>query len=512
MFLRIAGRDLLVSKASIAFKQNEISEFEATVPAQSIPRDQVQYSDAALYFRGTRYVSGLVLDPPELELSTNSVLSLRIRALDELGRLTCYRAVTDAHFQDIQITTILSVLLGTTSDWSLGDVSTMVDPLAVTTIDLRNKETLFAQIAEVVKATPRCFMRYGGFSAGLHRLDIGFFGAKTTYAMENEALSALKLQSNGKRTYRLVEAFADRSNQTRLTLNEALSDPRYATDPDSLIYPITLDGTKYIVTNTLQPRGCETAKAFNIIKTKNDVPASPTEVAEAGYALWKKAIRFLQQNESYTNLTLTGYVANLPRVSDMVYVQTHVSETVFDHVSQSTRKVSTFEVSAWFRMTKINFDFDAVIRPGALPGTRPVETYEWVLDVTDNDYIELIDPDVAMYERVEVHDNADIVSGVNGEGLKGIFPVPITHVPADPADVGCLPDIAKEYMFPLPATPAGATQVTAFLAVTGGAAGSVTVTQNPAIPGTPLIACVQAVGGGWPGATAITLTATYIFI
>lgn len=506
MYLRLGGRDIPCTKAAIDYNQNAISEFDVSIPATAIPRDEVLFSDAALFYKGVQYISGVILEPPALELGAN--LSLRIKGYDEIGRLTCFRAVTDAHFQDYTITAALSLLLGTTPDWSLGDTSTMVDPVAVTTIDLRNKETLFAQIMEVVKATPQCFIRYGGFTAGFHRLDIGFFGAQNHYAIQNDGLTALKLPGTGKRTYNVVEAFSDRSNQNRLTLFEAMGDPRYATDADRLIYPIELDNGKYVCRSVNQPKGCQTSRAFNIIKTKNDQPASAAEIAEAGYALWKKAIRFLQQNEMFTSLSVDSLVSGTPKVSDKMFIGARVREPVYDAIGQCDHLIETFSIYGWYRMTKVHFEFESARKPDP---ECPPELNNFTFELTDNDYVEARDDDATMYEKLERHDNADIVSGVNGIGVKGLVRVNVTHGPGDPADLACAPDVAKEYVFALPAVPTGATDVFTSTAVKAGA-GVVTITQDAALPATPLKACVQAVGGGWPPATPITIEALFTFV
>lgn len=511
LFVRIDGRDLNILDASYQQKQSEIGTFEVIVPAQDVPdRSALLYADIALYRRGERVISGVVLELPQLTLSEDKALRTKITAYQELGRLTCYRAMTDAHFQDQSVVGILGTLLATTPDWALGSAVTMDDPTVTTTVDLRNKESLFAQIAETIKSVPRLFLRYGGIQAGKHVVDIGFFGQQRYYAVQHEAITALKLDENNKRYYRLVEAYADKSNDSRITLLDALAYPGIATHPDWARFPIQNISGKGVVIDLDRTRGCEISKAFNVHKAANDgTPATSAQIAEVGFALWQKSVRYLQGQTPATTMQLSAFLRELPVISDKVFVRAEVDELAIDPFTNEETRISTFYTEGWYRITSLGCKFAVQARqfdPANVADEGSiVDSYD--MTVTDNDYHEDVDNDVALYEKTERFDSADKNSTAIGQGIKGIALVPVTHSNADPADCGS----GKSYTFPLPAIPTGSTLVTGAIVSSNPAGAVFTITQFPALPATPLIACVEKLGGGWPPSGSQQVTVQYTF-
>lgn len=506
LYARIANQDVKVIKASMSMKQSEVGEFSFVCAAKDIDRTRLRFKNAALFRRGQQVISGYVSEKPTLELSKDGVLNVNVKCYSELGRLLCYRANTLAHFQEVPVVNIIQQLLTTTPDWVLSDISTMVDAAVVTTVDLRGKESLFAQIAEACKSIPNLFLRYGGFAGGIYNLDIGFFGEDTNYLVQGRATTSLKVNNDSERVFRLVEAYSDKSGDERLTLGSALSYPGIGAHPDWAQFPIVIDDGRYVVINNALTEGCEISKSFSVNKTKNDTPPTAAEVAEAAFAMWQHAVRFLQENAEQDSYSGSAILTALPAISSDVYVDAHIQEDVYDPLTRQETLIETFRVREWLRITAIKCDFDTAVE-------LPDDTYgdEYDLEITSGAYQKAYTDVEQLHDHLEHHGTADKNSGAIGNGIKSITLVDVTHTTIEPADAACLPTVAKEYSFPLGTIPAGATQVFGIILNKTPANANADITQYPALPATPMKACVD-VGGTWPGPSDVTVRVAYLFL
>ena len=521
LYAIIAGREVPVLSARLTWTQGQVNTAEISILARYIDSLNITFSDWSLVRNGNVVMSGIVLDEPGLDLNKDRDSVYRISAVDELGRLTCKRAVSDAHFQDVDLPTMINFLLAGVTGYVLGDTSTLINPAAKTTIDLRAKETLFAQIAEAVKQFPRTFLRYGGMSGTNHLLDVGYFGVENYVLGQHDNLADLKKQRNTKRAYKYVEAYGGRSRSTRPTLGDAINATlsptialRTQSDPNYATYPIVQIGGKYLVDNTEVSAGCEVTKEFSINKTENSEAPTNEEKAEAAFAVWQKTVRFLQENRSYETYTGTGYYVEPPNISDSVFVQAQVYEPAYDELLHQTELVPVFVIHKPYRITKITADFTesaADWRDDACGNTETLDAYD--LEMTDNDYAELVDDDAALYERLERPDIAD-EDEESALTLKRVDIVTVEHQSSTPSDAACLPTVAKRFVFTLPAVPppSGATQLLGSVVAVSPVGAIVNITQYAAYPNTPLIACVQdGTLGGW-GTNDVSVTARYDWI
>lgn len=514
MYIRIDGQDIPVTSCKVKWAQNAPADVTVTIPAMHLDWRSVQFKDYEIWHKGSLFVSGFIFDSPSLQIGKDSVLLVTLGGVDEMGRLTCTRAVSDAHYQDSQITSIIQDLLSVTDDWMLGDTSTMVDALATTTIDLRSKEHLWAQIVAVIKSTPQLFLRYGRYNTtlGRHELDIGNFGAQTSRFVQGANIEDIQLQKSSQIPYTIVEGYGGKISSRKITLEDALAYPGINTHPDWTTYPIVLDAIRnvYVVEDqTVNKLGCEITKTFNSSKTRNDDLPSAAEIAEAGYALWQRCVRFLQQNTQYQVFTLTGYQSTPPNVNDHAWVQGNVVEAVYDTVNNEYQQVNTFSVADWYRITRAEVDFSA-----AIVETDPVseqtaerESFRYSIEVSNSSYIDDLDDGVEVYERLEPTDSSDDVPALLGMLYQEI--VTVTHLTTDASSAACLPATARQFVFNI-TPPVGATQVFYNILTNPQPGVTYTVSQTPALPGTPLLLCVQS-GGTWPGASNVTLSVQFTY-
>lgn len=512
MFIRLQNRDIPILKASVRWKLDTIADVKVTVPLQAVPDIRtVRLEDFELYDRGQRIVAGFVNDRPSINVESNQVLTADLGCFDDLGRLTCYRASADAHYQDTAVTDILDdLLLMTGGTWALGDTSTMVDEAITTTIDLRKKEELFAQVMATIKAVPDLHVRYGGLVGGVRQLDIGNFNQWTEDFIQGNNLTSLRMKLSQQPAYRVIEAYGNRSALRRVTLLDALSDARTTTHPDYARFPITEDvatGT-WVVTDQNASAGCEVTKFFDLQKTRNDEPPTAAEVAETGYALWLKVVRFMKSNAEYESYSGEVLLPAPPQVGDRAYVHSHVSEPVVDGLSGEVTYIPLFEVNETFRITDVSLDFgNPQLQVDRLTqGQRPMATYG--VEVSSNDESEELDPDLELYERLEQGDSFD----QNDQTLGFTIPAPVqvTHDSGDAAD--CDYDLVtpgtqpgKTFTLTSPTPPAWANFVTVNYAIEP-ADTAYREDAYPATPGDDLVLCVE-----WPPASPVTVTAQYVF-
>jgi hypothetical protein len=516
MIARVAGLDIPVLSASIEWSFDEISEFDVTVPIRFLPGYQdVLESDIELIEDGEMLISGFVNDPPVLESIEPGILQVKLGCFNELGRLTLYRSRTDGHYQDSTVLGIIGNLLEMTNGaWMLSGTETMVNEEITTTVDLRRKETLFAQIAEVVKSVPDVHLRYGGYNTlfGMHELNIGYFGDTNTQLIEGKNLSSLRLKSKKEPSYTVVESYGNTTADRRISLADSLSDLRTIFNVDYPRFPITEDpsmGT-WVVTDQESSGQRQVTKFFELSKTKNDQIPTAVEIAQAGYALWLKTVRFMKQNSPHETYSAIATVEEIPEVGDKARIRSVVEEQVLNPITQDSHYEKTFEVDGDYRITKVKhsmeryFQFDAV-------DESPTQVWRVDLELSSNDESEDTDPDLELYERLENGNSFDSLGGIVGFNIPP--PVMVTWGPGDAADCnynGMGSNTGRNYALTAPTPPTWATKVSYVLTLDPEDS-NYSVISAPSSPGDDLQICVTDENELWPPDEDITAYAQFIY-
>lgn len=514
MYFNIDGKDLPVVSASLKWGQNAPAEANIGVLAAMFDWRNARFKDVELWKDGKRVFNGYVFDSPQLSFGDGKAVVATLGCVDDLGRLTRMRAKSDAHYQNSLITSIIQDLLSSASSaWALSDSSTMLDPLAKTTVDLRSKEHLWAQIIGVMEAVPNLFVRYGGYNPNIntHFLDIGNFNSETSRFIQGANLTSIKLQKSTELPYTTVEAYGGKLSTRKVTLEDALSYPAITSHPDYATYPIQLDPSsgKYVV-NDLTPGkiGNQITKSFNLNKTKNDGLPTPVEIAEAGFALWQSTVRFLKKSTLYENYSVSGLLTSPPIVGDRAWLQGSVSEPIYDPVIDDIVWQNTFSVADSYRITKAELNFDKTTFLSDPSTDDLIQVEEYSVEMTDNDYVDDTDDSLNLYSRLEPTSNSDDVPAMLGL-LNQQF-VTVTFANTAPADTGCGTGTWKKFQFDF-VVPEGAVAIYYNILPIETSNATFVINQVPNISGTPLILCVQK-GGIWPGTVGdVTIKVQYTF-
>jgi hypothetical protein len=517
LIARINNTDYEIVGGNIKYNLDKANTFDVQIRAAEIEWQTLHGTDIEVYENGELIISGFVDKRPKLKIKTGQTIVASIKCLDELGRLTLERAKSTAHYQDQQIVAIISDLFTSVgATWTLSLVN-MIDPLITTTIDVRNKETLFAQISEAIRSVPNLHMRYGGIDiSGDYILEIGDFGDVVDEAVQDSNLISISPRFNTEKVYKTIESFGDLTNTTRISLLDALSDPRTILHPDYAQFPISQDPVTlvWICTNTAVVNGANVRKSLNVIKTKNDSPPTVTEIAEAGYALWLKTVRLMKSAIDYE--TYSGqYISQIiPGVGDKLKVKSDIYEPVYDAFSGFAKtKHKTFSVDGELRLTDVSYGLERLEENDANSfeqTTKRIVDFE-VVSIDDK---ENIDPDLELYERLERFNNFDNLS----DSVQ-FYPVQVTTVTWDwshAADCNVAggpppPNDGKTFYHNTPVYPHWATQVTTWYTVSD--QGQIKQLTEPVNPGDDWEACVQDSVAPWPPAApgSVTVTVYWFF-
>lgn len=501
LYARIEGiGDIEVTSVNISLEQNSVGSFEYVVPLKNVADYSLYLRDTAIIYGGVVIISGLINGEPELEISENRILLARISAWDELGRLHCsYGALSDAHFQNTAVSSALVTLLNlNTSDWQLGDISTMANPLIATTADVRPKEGRWAQVIDVVSSIPSCMARYGGFNSGAGRFEvnIGAFGNLFDEAVL-QGVNLISIQKNKPTNEQLrqIEAFGGRSGDTIVTLQNALNyDPSLAFHPE---YPIITSFPYYYV-ERVGAVGCARRRDYDLHRTENSEPPTDAELNEAGYALWQHCVRDFEKNAPYESYSVNCRLSKLPAIGDKIYVRGEAYETIYDHTTQRSDYRRTWNIDNTFYITRV----EAEITQLGLICT---------LEISDSLFSDSVDDAIEVYDTTKNTDKFSAVRAATGvviitQSLNqgGVIDNCIyTGPPVLPG---------RTFTIPLPTPPAGATDVYYTYSISPGYAVDDSTLTVPQLPATPFSGCVTNLSGGWTPASAAVLTVQFTFI
>jgi hypothetical protein len=299
----------------------------------------------------------------------------------------------------------------------------------------------------------------------------------------------------------VIEAYGGKAGSTVITLEHALQyDPTLVIHPQ---YPIVLDALSgtYIVQNLALTGGCESTLDFQLHKTENmdgDEP-SAAEIAQAGYALWQKAVRYFEENQRSTHYTAQIVSDTVPPLNDNGWLSSVVKEEFYNILTARVETRETFAVQDWIRIVRTAFT------------VNDQDCLEWTVELDTNEYWATEDTELQLYDKLERSDAKDRpLDPLGGQPVLLTIPTSLQHVGVASDCIhqpSGLP--GKLFAVPMPSVPAGATSVFAVTSVSPVNA-QVQVTQNPALPATGFGACVT-IGAGWTLASDVTLSVFFMF-
>lgn len=503
--IRIGSRQLRVVSAKISETLSAVPEFEATVLHREVTGQDYWGEDAALIEDGVELITGIVYDGPIAEMDENGVAISTIYCYGELGRLMNLGAFSKGHYQEQAIISILGDLLNVlTDDWKLGNVSTMINPLVQTTIDLRPKETRWAQVVETVRSVSRCSVRYGGFDAvtGRYMIDIGAFGeliAEPLIDGKNIVRGTLKQVRQQAERLRVLEGYGGKAGDVIVSLEHAqgYNNELIGNHPQ---YPVRFQGVPnnpernwYTCTDLSVDRGVTRRRDFNVYRTQNDTEPSLEEILAAGFALWQRCVREFERNKPAEIYSCEAILAEHPAVGSTIRLKADHVERSYDMVTQLERIVPAFSVDGVYFISEYSLKLDDDVRV-------------YHLTLTDSPYEIEVDDNLQVYERLENYEKFSSI-GLSPFSSQ-IAQVAINHNGVA-SDCTANTNPGKVFNVPLPAIPPGATSVFYTYTTDPASDVQVTVTQVPTLS-LPLIACVQQ-NDDWTLLSDVTLTVIYIF-
>lgn len=513
IWARINNRDFRVFGGDWNAQLDDADTFSFNVLLADVPdyRD-LRYQSAAILYQGAVLVSGEITDYRLKRSSREQPIQVEFECTGELARLEGIKAVTASHYQNSAVLSILASILP--SDWTIQQVN-MADPLIATTIDLRNKEKLMQQLVAIFGNIPNLHFRYGGLAGnGDYTLEIGDFNTLTEAYTEGVNAVQISRDYTSHEVLRDITPYGYLSGEQVVTLSDLYSNPmpqtinasiaaQFTGHPDFAAFPVIPDGSDFLVRNLAVSIDRSTRKQFRLMKTKNSTVPTADQKAQAAYALWLSAVNLLKQSTLYEKFSIEAVLGRPPSIADKARLSGVVHEPVFNG-NAIVEYVKTFEVDGDYRIVGFKTKFEI----GELNGEEGI-----FFDVTctDNDSAEEIDPELAIYRRLEqVGDFDDLAASV-------VLSPPLlaskTHTNADASDcVGPAAIAAKTFTVLSPTPPVGSTGVITSVATIPSTAVIHSETP-PTNPGDPWIGCVSAAGGAaWPPAAGQSVSVLISFL
>lgn len=440
-YARIAGRDMPIESGKVSLDAFTAPQFTVTVPAVYLEDiDDLINTDIEIFQDGESYLTGYIFDTPELQLSKSSGFNAALSCLGDLGRLTCYRAKSDANYDGVPYSLILQDLLQTTDDaWVFVDrminyaydingtpgntLDDTIEPRSdfselefALTIDLRDKDSLWAQVAEIMKiVSPEVYITYGGVNpvTGWYELvnDYRFttvgslLDHRTESLIQGDNLTSLKLNRNTVKPYVLVEAYGQMEPGKTITLEHAEDNTDTTGHTEYATYPIMEVGDTWCVEDQTPGKvGCATVVEFPEITTTDDSFPASDQAKRAGFSLWKKTVQFIKEHNSGKSYSVSGYLQRAPQLDDSIYLQSEVYEPVYDPISQRiVEHKLIYSVADWHYVTKVSFDFSAAKKPGLGEGFDGY-AYKYDLELSENRIPVNIPNELALFKRLKKKD------------------------------------------------------------------------------------------------------------
>lgn len=382
---KIPVRQYTCETCSITETLNEAGRFDFAINSSELVKDVIDFQInyfVQIYNLGVKIVEGF-LDNVSLNYDAGSI---SFSCNSGFEALTKIKAKADAVYQNAQLLSIVHDLLTLTTDWTLGDVSTMDDPEITTTLDLRAENQLFPQILQAVKSIPNTFCRYGGLnSAGLKTIDIGYFNEEIAEIDVNTLSRNIK-SSDVLQTIESYGGLYENPSGTNqiISLQDALNfDATLASHAD---FPIITINGKLVVKNNSVDVDYSLLQIYSNITTQTKVTPSTTEKNQAGYALWLKTVSDLEQrSENIESWSATSL--SLPddfKIGDRVFIRGHAVQSFYDTLSGKIIRIQYGDVEEWFKVNSYTF--------------RLGDKIEYDLSISLNDRLYEENPILALYD------------------------------------------------------------------------------------------------------------------
>lgn len=496
MYVYCKGKRFSVIKASVEFELDIVSNFSITIPLEETSNDiDFLLEEIEFYYKDSLIVSGLVVSRPKINFN-DDIFLLELKCDNELSQLSKIRAKSNSHFQNRTLGFCLLELISTVNNWVLSFVDINASDYFVTK-DLRDKTTLFSQIKTIIDGIPNLHFKYGGLdSNNNHILEVGKFSKEIGIL---QTISKINLNSKGSIVYKRIESFGGFSSETRVTLSDALLDPRTILDENYADFPIVNDGIYYYVENSNLDKGYDITKKFNLEKTKNDNIPTQAEIAEAGYSLYLKTVSFLKRQDDTKNYDVEFYCPydNLPSLGDKYFIHHYVTKEV--STLYNTKSIKLYEIEESLKLTKFSINFENDYGKELLIKA----------DFTTGEYSELNDDELELYDELDVFEER--TTNLN---LSLFEIVNVKHSGFDSSDCSGNGIIAgKLFTFnfnkPLIANNINYT-------ITNKIPSDIkfNIIQQPSLPSTPLIICVSPSNGDWntlPNLSEIEIEVLYLY-
>lgn len=517
LWARIYNRDVPLLKCKIGTFQNKAGTIDLVVPivpfmqgfsSERVLRETLRYQNVEIYNGDVLVKSGYIKDVlPATAGKVNGFLA--ISCDDEVGKLSLIWSKPDAHYQDVSIVSIMSDLLTIADDWELGDTSTMDDPAITTTINVRSKDRLWAQIVAVAESVPNVYVRYGGVNeiSGNYKLDVGFFGEQSDsrYAYESYNIAEIKQKRTPTELIRKIRPKGGKAGAIIIKLTGSETVP----SGFSILFDV---GTQeYYIQNDNLSSGVEIARTYREIRTDNSTTPKAAQLAEARQALADRTVKELMASSESETLTLSCSLKSIPLISQNIRIRSKIDTPSYDILTDRVTYTNVRDVDGYYRITKIDFDWNDEWEQSVpmLDKDKQMKTYNLQLEVTDG--IEASEYDEVMFlaKRLETHDDDEPFGA--GIGLGGSYIIAVNHngVASDCIVGGVA---AKLFQFDYDPLPSTAIQAITYQVLDVDNGGNYNENQAPALPSTPLILCVTGTGGGaWNAGENTTVTIEYTY-
>lgn len=504
-------KEIPVLHFDIKYMELKIPEFSITVSAEHIPDPAaIVFADVALYKNGQLLESGLISEYPLVELGEGDVTTCKIKCDTDLGRLYLEMAA-DIQFQNVSVGTAINTLFAQAQDstWSINSSATLAAENI--TLDVRDKESLWAQIKYVLdNASEPVFMRYVGFNedTNTHQVDIGSFGSnvRTHNVIKGEnVVGEPKFRQMGETPILEIRPISGKVGAQPVRLSEALNlEPSLSSDP---YYP--LQSSTQSVLNATITTGRRLRKRFTAHKTSNAAPVTATERAEVALSLYYRSVREIKAAVPFEELKVEVFLPSPPALYDNVFVDIIADMMVYDPLTEVESKVRTVAVRGFYRVKGWQLKYKSNLVAENLGENQEGELYS--IDFTNGYEIESPEDKSEVIDRKlqtnDLEDNAGIIIGV-----LDTVDVPVTHSGISPDCNFSGPNTGKTFTFPLPTVPSGATAVsTEVISANPSTTNTSTVIQAATLS-LPLIICASGAGGlAWTIADNTTITVRYTF-
>lgn len=394
--------EAVAEKGELSFNISATPEWNVSVLKSQINADLINAGGIAaeISIDGTLVIGGMCQRVPE----SDDASVVTVKGRQWIDTLYDEKAYSQAVYKNTALLIVLGELMRRRG-WRLGDISTMVDKAAVTTIDLRSVEQLLPQITKAIEAAPDMYYRYGGYQAGKHMIDVGLFGTDSYTTLvsptENPTLSK-NVGIIEKSTREITQTNVIREMEmlggdvqvsaavTRaVNLGDALAiQPALATDPD---FPIIVELASFIwkirnnaIPSTVSVSTLKRLTQYAPEKTGTTIIAA--DIQNAGLALYKAGVTLLKKAGATTeklSMDVAGPITMMPKLGQLVYVRCIYVNDVYDPLietaTQTTRKVEGYyrvnSIKLGYSGDQLNWNFDLTSGQIDLEGDDFVDLY-----------------------------------------------------------------------------------------------------------------------------------------